>query len=156
MSAAKAEPVTIASAVANKATFFISIPITSSYPVGFPGSPPGVRPMCKIALPRQSVSRGANREAKNTGICRLFGRSSDSTKGCQPVLLLDHIICIAECTEGPGLVRKPQVVVPTYESCRREKGRLRPRRAAMQKGRSFTAAAFLLSIIVCGVDPAFG
>jgi hypothetical protein len=30
MSAAKAEPVTIASAVANKATFFISIPITSS------------------------------------------------------------------------------------------------------------------------------
>jgi len=26
----------------------------------------------------------------------------------------------------------------------------------MQKGRSFTAAAFLLSIIVCGVDPAFG
>ncbi|QQO37932.1 hypothetical protein JJC00_34350 [Bradyrhizobium diazoefficiens] len=30
MSAAKAEPVTIASAVANKVTFFISIPITSS------------------------------------------------------------------------------------------------------------------------------
>jgi hypothetical protein len=28
MSAAKAEPVTIASAVANKAAFFISIPIT--------------------------------------------------------------------------------------------------------------------------------
>ncbi|BBO02803.1 hypothetical protein BwSH20_00910 [Bradyrhizobium ottawaense] len=40
-SAAKAEPVvTIASAVANKATFFISIPIASSYPVGS-RRPPG-------------------------------------------------------------------------------------------------------------------
>ncbi|MFT4122071.1 hypothetical protein [Bradyrhizobium sp.] len=41
MSAAKAEPVTIASAVANKATFFISIPITSSKPSRIPESPPG-------------------------------------------------------------------------------------------------------------------
>jgi hypothetical protein len=72
----------------------------------FPEAPRGVRPVCKIALPRQSVLRGANREAKNTGICRLFGRSGDFTKGCQPVLLLDHIICIPKGTEGPGLVRK--------------------------------------------------
>ncbi|MBR1089403.1 hypothetical protein JQ621_18230 [Bradyrhizobium manausense] len=39
MSAAKAEPVTIASAVANKATFFISIPITSSTQSDFPEAP---------------------------------------------------------------------------------------------------------------------
>src|SRR6186713_261105 len=121
MSAAKAEPATIASAVANKVTFFISIPITSSYPVGFPEAPRGVRPVCKIALPRQCGWRDVNREAKNTSICRLFRRSDDSTKGCQGVLLLDHIIRIPKCTEGPGLVRKPTGVVPTYESYRREK-----------------------------------
>jgi hypothetical protein len=47
-------------------------------------------------------------------------------------------------------------VVPKYESYRREKGRLLPRPALMQKGRSVTAAALLLSIIVFGIDPAFG
>jgi hypothetical protein len=47
-------------------------------------------------------------------------------------------------------------VVPTYESYRREKWRLPQRPVAMQKGRSVAAAAFLLSIVVVEVDPAFG
>jgi hypothetical protein len=46
-----------------------------------------------------------NREAKNTGICRLFRRFGDSMKGCPPVLLLDHIIFTATGRAGPVEVR---------------------------------------------------
>ena len=143
---------TIASAVANKTTFFISIPITSSKTQSDPGSPPGRYDLtAKFRNLRQSGWRDVNREAKNTGICRLFRRSDDSTEGCQPVLLLDHIICIPKCTGRPGLVRDPAVpCCPRHESdCSRT--RPSPRAVApMQKGRSITAAAFLLSIVVVG------
>src|SRR5690349_17573495 len=94
MSAARAEPVvTIASAFANKATFFITSPIPNSYSVGS-RKPPGANDPRKIALPRQFGLRDVGREAKITGICRLFGRFGDSTKGCRAVCLLDHIICL--------------------------------------------------------------
>src|SRR5256885_5900042 len=77
MSAARAEPEIIASAVANKTTFFILIPITFQEPARF-RSPPG---QCdtwlqnRISLTRmQSGTRWRDGEAKNTGKCRLFGR----------------------------------------------------------------------------------
>src|SRR6187399_418197 len=58
MSAAKAEPVvTIASAVANKATFFISIPITSSYPVGS-RKPPGANDLSAELRYRRNLDGG--------------------------------------------------------------------------------------------------
>src|SRR5215813_6592821 len=87
MSAARAEPEIIASAVANKITFFILIPITFQEPARFK-TPPGLAiPGCKSnSLTRlQSGTRPLDGEAKNAGICRLFVRLSDSTKGCWEV-----------------------------------------------------------------------
>ncbi|MBW7972471.1 hypothetical protein [Bradyrhizobium sp. BR 10289] len=66
MSAAKAEPVvTIASAVANKATFFISIPITSFYPVGFPEAPRGCDLSAKLRY-RDNLYWGAQTVKQKT------------------------------------------------------------------------------------------
>ncbi|WP_186294109.1 hypothetical protein [Bradyrhizobium guangdongense] len=48
MSAARAEPETIASAVANKANFFIAIPITEFKGQPDPGAPRGMRPDCEF------------------------------------------------------------------------------------------------------------
>jgi hypothetical protein len=102
--------------------------------------------------------RDVNREAKNAGICRLFRRSDDSTKGCQPVLLLDHIIFTPKCTGRPGLLRKPALSwCARYESANAGHDDLRETIAPMQKGRSVSAAAsFCLSIVSVGLDPTSG
>src|SRR6185369_10027009 len=87
ISAARAEPDTIASAVANKASFFMTIPITLlDSPV--PG-PPGasdnrLRP--NVLTQSQSGLPCDDREAKKASICRLFRRSDHFNKCCQGVL----------------------------------------------------------------------
>src|SRR5712671_829584 len=86
MSAATAEPDTIASAVANKTSFFMTIPITFKT-VQFRGPPRAsdnrLQPNSLTRL--QSGTRRPLREAKKSSICRLFRRYGGSTKGCPPV-----------------------------------------------------------------------
>src|ERR1700761_4046140 len=82
MSAAKAEPEIIASAVAAKTTFFMTIPITFQKTSRLPDAPrDGL-----VVNWLQSGTRRICREAKNASICRLFRRLRDSTKGCWTVL----------------------------------------------------------------------
>src|ERR1700759_931712 len=82
MSAAKAEPEIIASAVAAKTTFFMTIPITFQKTSRLPDAPrDGL-----VVNWLQSGARQTCREAKNASICRLFRRLQDSTKGCWSVL----------------------------------------------------------------------
>jgi hypothetical protein len=87
----------------------------------------------------------ANREAKNTGICRLFGRFDVSTKGCQAVLLLDHIICMPKGTGGTGILRRLRARgARATNQTDSKSGTHEQAVAAMQKGRSVTATAFLI------------
>src|SRR5215208_8033074 len=86
-SAAKAEPDTNASAVANKASFFMTIPITLL------GSPASAPPRASDNRPRPNVLtwshigvRHHDREAKKASMCRLFRRSGRFDKCCPRVL----------------------------------------------------------------------
>src|ERR1700759_4962804 len=78
ISAARAEPEIIASAVAAKTTFFMTIPITFQKTSRLPDAPrDGL-----VVNWLQSGTRRIRREAKNASICRLFRRLRDSKKGC--------------------------------------------------------------------------
>src|ERR1700759_1611834 len=82
ISAARAEPEIIASAVAAKTTFFMTIPITFQKTSRMPDAPRAGLVVNWL----QSGTRRICREAKNASICRLFRRLRDSTKGCWAVL----------------------------------------------------------------------
>jgi hypothetical protein len=84
ISAANADPEIIASAVANKTNFFISIPIAFQEPTRFPDAPRANHTWLKSNFlnPGQSEARSRFGEAKNSGICRLFVRFRVSTKRC--------------------------------------------------------------------------
>src|ERR1700759_2520856 len=82
ISAARAEPEIIASAVAAKTTFFMTIPITFQKTSRLPDAPRDGLVVDWV----QSGTRRICREAKNASICRLFRRLWDSTKGCWTVL----------------------------------------------------------------------
>src|SRR4029079_4127837 len=87
ISAARAEPDTIASAVANKASFFMTIPITfldSPVPVAPRASDNRLRPNPLPWL--QSGTGDHGREAKKSIICCLFRRSEVFKKCCRRVL----------------------------------------------------------------------
>src|SRR5436309_15484799 len=88
ISAARAEPDTIASAVANKASFFMTIPIPPFLTVPFRRPPRAndnrLRP--NVLTQSQSGLRRHDREAKKASTCRLFRRSDRFDKSCQRVL----------------------------------------------------------------------
>src|SRR4029078_8177573 len=87
ISEARAEPATIASALANKASFFMTVPITfldSAVPVAPRASDNRLRPN---PLPWLSSSTGDHgSEAKKSIICCLFRRSEAFKKCCRRVL----------------------------------------------------------------------
>jgi hypothetical protein len=101
MSAAKAEPVTIASAVANKATFFISIPITSSQtPVGS-RKPPGANDLTaklrncdNLEGGMQTVKQKTRASADFLGVLTIPRKVV--TMCCFPITLF----CPPQCTRG--------------------------------------------------------
>src|ERR1700739_466163 len=70
MSAAKAEPEIIASAVAAKTNFFMTIPITFQNPSRLPDAPR----TDWLVNSLQSGSRGVGGGAKKFNICRIFLR----------------------------------------------------------------------------------
>src|SRR6185503_11843597 len=90
-SAAKAEPDTNASAVANKATFFMTIPIPPLLTVPFRRPPRAsdnrLRP--NVLTWSHSGLRRHGREAKKASMCRLFGRSGRFDK-CSARVLHSH------------------------------------------------------------------
>src|SRR5262249_11021713 len=88
--------------------------------------------------PPQSGTRRQVSEAKNAGICRLFGLSDDSTKGCRYVLHPEHII------RAPGGARRAVLLRGTVRKDGSSSNRSRGTRPAHAKGRSITAAAFLI------------
>src|SRR6202012_1144359 len=109
ISAARAEPDIIPSAVAAKTTFFMTIPITFQKTSRLPDAPrDGL-----VVNWLQSGTRRICREAKNASICRLFRRLRDSTKGCWSVLHSDNIL--------PGLDRR--ICPPTSEEHASKRGR---------------------------------
>jgi hypothetical protein len=74
MSAAKAELDTIASAVANKAIFFMTkVPINILQDQLGPDDPQGRAAASDFLSQPQFGTRCGRGEAKKTGICRLFG-----------------------------------------------------------------------------------
>src|SRR4029450_7618897 len=87
-SAAKAEPDTNASAGANKATFFMTIPIPPLLTVPFRRPPRAndnrLRP--NVLTWSHSGLRRRDREAKKASMCRLFRRSDHFQKCGQRVL----------------------------------------------------------------------
>src|SRR6266480_1754067 len=94
MSAARAEPVTIASAVANKTTFFMTIPISVSKISPIRRPPPrgqtitGCQPNSLTS--HQFGTCHLHSEAKKTSNCRLFRRYGRSVKCCRRVLHSDN------------------------------------------------------------------
>jgi hypothetical protein len=92
ISAAKAEPDTIASAVANKAIFFMTrVPINVLRDQLDPNDPQGrAATATKFVSPPQFGTRCGRGEAKKTGICRLFELWGVSVKGCCGVLLSNN------------------------------------------------------------------
>src|SRR3954452_231940 len=91
ISAAKAEPETIASAVANKATFFMTIPIPPylDSPARRPPRANDNRLRPNVLTWSYSGLRCRAREAKKASICRLF-RRSDVFDTCSARVLHSH------------------------------------------------------------------
>src|SRR6266487_6531641 len=88
ISAAKAEPDTIASAVANKTSFFMTIPIPPFLTVQLQRPPRAndnrLRP--NVLTWSHSGLRHHDREAKKASMCRLFRRSGRFDKSSPRVL----------------------------------------------------------------------
>src|SRR3954469_10675006 len=91
ISAAKPEPETIASAVANKATFFMTIPIPPylDSPARRPPRANDNRLRPNVLTWSYSGLRCRAREAKKASICRLF-RRSDVSDTCSARVLHSH------------------------------------------------------------------
>src|SRR5215475_1444852 len=114
ISAARAEPEIIASAVANKIAFFILIPITFPRTSLVPEPPGATRYLAasRIFVNRpQSGTRFPDGEAKNTGKCRLFGRLSLSKKGCRRVWHSNNKLVCFPTWSTPGKHRNSERAV---------------------------------------------
>jgi hypothetical protein len=95
ISAAKADPEIIASAVANNTNFFMSIPIAFRKNSPIPAPPMGNPHLTEsyfFLTSRQSGTASATSEAKKAFICRLFRRFTRSIEGCREVLPNDNKI----------------------------------------------------------------
>src|ERR1700686_1581807 len=102
ISAARAEPDTIASAVANITNFFMTIPITfpKISPIPAPPRASDNRLQRNSLTWPQFGTRHPYSEAKKTSICRLFRRNDVSRKGCRNVLHLDNNFDRFQCPLG--------------------------------------------------------
>src|SRR3954451_326694 len=112
ISAAKAEPETIASAVANKATFFMTIPVPPKLAVQLrhPQGQTTNRLRPNVLTWSHSGPQCRGREAKKASKCRLFRRSDPFIEGC-PRVLYSHnnskAVCARRLVYGTG-GRRPQ------------------------------------------------
>ncbi|MGA7810415.1 MAG: hypothetical protein WCB02_38030 [Bradyrhizobium sp.] len=88
-SAARADPDTIASAVANKTNFFIEVP-TTFFEIAAPRTQAKYDCDPIFSTKAQFGTRRAISEAKNASICPLFNHFGISAKGCRQLLHSDN------------------------------------------------------------------
>src|SRR4051794_23500307 len=113
ISAAKAEPETIASAVANKATFFMTIPVPPKLAVQLrhPQGQTNNRLRPNVLTWSHSGPQCRGREAKKASMCRLFRRSDPFIEGC-PRVLYSHNNSKAVCARQLVWNRRTQAAAP--------------------------------------------